>query len=184
MRETSARSLVRRGRCHVLGDDITLDGGIIPRRFAIQRVMDPAALVPHLFESVDPDFARRAGRGDIVLAGRHFACGKPRLQGFIAMAALELAIVCTSMPYKMLRRSVARAMPVIVGGPDPRTLAVTGEEIEIDFAAGTLRNLTRGTELGIPPMPPILRDMVAGGGTKAALQAWLKQHPEQALQGE
>lgn len=184
MPEPSARRLVRRGRCHVLGDRIALDGGIIPLRFATERVTDPRALVPHLFESVDPDFARRAGRGDIVLAGRNFACGKPRLQGFIAMAALDLAIVCTSMPYKMLRRAVARAIPVIVGGPDPRTLAVTGEEIEIDFSAGTLRNLTRGSEISVPPMPPILRDIIAAGGMQAVLKEWLARHPGQAIKQE
>lgn len=182
MPEPRARHLVRRGQCHVLGDDIALDGGIIPQRLATQRVTDPAALVPHLFESVDPDFVRRASPGDIVLAGRNFACGKPRLQGLIAMAALDLAVVCTSMPYKMLRRAVARAMPVIVGGPDPRSLAVTGDEIEIDFPAGTLRNLTRGSDTRLPPMPPILRDIVAAGGMQATLEAWLRQHPEQAAQ--
>lgn len=184
MREPAARSLIRRGRCHVMGDDIALDGGIIPQRFATQRVTDPAALTPHLFESVDPDFVRRAGLGDIVLAGRNFACGKPRLQGFIAMAALDLAVVCTSMPYKMLRRTVARAMPVIVGAPDPNTLAATGEEVEIDFATGVLRNLTRGSEAAIPPMPQVLRDIVAAGGMQAALKAWLDLHPEQATQLE
>ena len=69
--------LIRRGRCHVLGDDVTLDDGIIPARFAAQRVTDPALLTPHLFETVDPGFASRVQRGDIVLAGRAFASGKP-----------------------------------------------------------------------------------------------------------
>ncbi|MGH8326566.1 MAG: hypothetical protein ACRET2_07385 [Steroidobacteraceae bacterium] len=184
MHEPSAGRLVRRGRCHVLGDDIALDGGIIPQRFAAQRVTDPAALTPHLFESVDPDFVRRVSRGDIVLAGSHFAGGKPRLQGFIAMAALDLAVVCVSMPYKMLRRAVAHAIPVIVGAAGPRSLAVTGDEIEVDFSAGVLRNLTRGGEARVPAMPPVLRDIVAGGGMRAALEAWLALHPEQATQQE
>ena len=41
--------LIRRGRCHVLGDHVSIDDGVIPARFAAQRVTDPAALVPHLF---------------------------------------------------------------------------------------------------------------------------------------
>lgn len=184
MGESAAGRVVRRGRCHVLGDDIALDGGVIPQRFATQRVTDPAALAPHLFESVDPDFARRASPGDIVLAGRNFACGKPRLQGFIAMAALDLALVCTSMPYKMLRRAVARAIPVITGGPDPKTLATSGEEVEIDYSAGVFRNLTRDTRTDLPAMPPILRDIVARGGMHAALEEWLALHPDQAIQQE
>jgi 3-isopropylmalate/(R)-2-methylmalate dehydratase small subunit len=156
-----------------------MDDGIIPSRFATQRVTDPRELVPHLFESVDPELARRIKRGDIVLAGRNFACGKPRLQGLIAMAALDLAVVCTSMPYKMLRRTVARAIPVIVGGPASHELAATGDEIEIDFATGAVWNLTRDICTAVPAMPPILRDIVAGGGMQAMLKEWLVRHPEQ-----
>jgi 3-isopropylmalate/(R)-2-methylmalate dehydratase small subunit len=174
--------LVRRGTCHLVGDDVSLDDGIIPRRFAAQRVTDPRELVPHLFESIDPDLGRRVKPGDIVLAGRNFACGKPRLQGFIAMAALNLGVICTSMPYKMLRRAVARAIPVIVGGPEPHTIAAAGDEIEIDFSTGVVWNLTRDLRTSVPAMPPIMRDIVARGGMQATLRNWLACHPEQALQ--
>lgn len=172
--------LVRRGRAHAFGDSVSLDDGIIPARFAAQRITDPAALVPHLFEAVDADFAARAQPGDIVLAGAKFACGKPRLQGLIAMAALDLSVVCTSMPFKILRRAVARAMPVIVGGPvEPATLAATGDEVEIDFRQGVFHNLTTGLKAVLPPMPPVLADIVATGGAEAALRDWLARHPEQ-----
>jgi 3-isopropylmalate/(R)-2-methylmalate dehydratase small subunit len=181
MSEQVIRGLIRRGTCHVLGDNVSLDDGIIPARFATQRVTDPRELVPHLFESIDPELAQRLKPGDIVLAGSNFACGKPRLQGFIAMGALDLAIVCMSMPYKMLRRSVARAIPVITDGPAPQSIAATGDEIEIDFTTGAVWNLTRDIRATVPPMPPILRDIVANGGMQAMLKEWLVQHPEQAL---
>ena len=174
--------LVRRGRCHVLGDGVSLDDGIIPARFSAQRVTDPAALTPHLFENVDALFAERVRPGDIVLAGEDFARGKPRLQGFIAMAALDLSVVCVSMPYKMLRRAVARAIPVIVGGPAPGALAATGDEVEIDFATGSVWNVTQDRRAAVPPMPAILRDIVSAGGSEAALRAWLAEHPEQAME--
>lgn len=178
-----SRSLIRRGTCHVLGDDVSLDDGIIPARFAAQRVTDPAQLVPHLFETVDPGFAARANPGDIVLTGRGFARGKPRMQGFIAMAAMDLSVVCTSMPYKMLRRAVARAIPVAVGA-EIGDFAQTGDEVEVDFGSGLMRNLSRGGELPIPPMPPILGDIVATGGMEALLHDWLARHPEQALDAQ
>jgi 3-isopropylmalate/(R)-2-methylmalate dehydratase small subunit len=161
---------------------VPVDDGIIPHRFAAERVTDPRELARHLFESIDPGFAQRVRRGDIVLAGRNFACGKPRLQGFIAMAALDLAVVCQSMPYRMLRRAVARGIPVVVGAPGPGDIAVTGDEIEVDFATGEIRNLARDTRTAVPAMPPVLRDIVAGGGMQAMLSAWLASHPEQAVQ--
>ncbi|RKP57852.1 hypothetical protein [Pararobbsia silviterrae] len=177
--ETTA-NLVRRGICHVLPDEVSLDDGIIPARFAAQRVMDPSVLRAHLFETIDPELAQRIAPGDIVIAGKHFACGKPRLQGFIAMAALDLSIICTSMPYKMLRRAVARAIPVITGAPTPHGMADPGDEIEMDFSTGVLRNFTRGVDLTIPAMPPVLSTIVSTGGTQAALEDWLARHPEQA----
>jgi 3-isopropylmalate/(R)-2-methylmalate dehydratase small subunit len=180
MNEPPARSLIRRGTCHLLGDDVSLDDGIIPSRFAAQRVTEPRELVPHLFESIDPALAQRIEPGDIVLAGRNFACGKPRLQGFIALAALDLAVLCTSMPYKMLRRAVARAIPVIVGGPEPHSIATAGDEIDIDFSTGAVWNLSRDIRTAVPAMPSILRDIVAGGGMQATLKDWLARHPEQA----
>lgn len=178
------RSLVRRGRAHVFGNGVSLDEAIIPGRFAAQRISDPEALVPHLFESLDAGFAARVRPGDIVLAGADFACGKPRLQGLIALAALDLSVVCASMPFKILRRAVARAIPVSTGGPeDPCVLASTGDELEMDFATGAIRNLTRGTDAHLPPMPPVLAKIVTAGGAEAALRDWLVRHPEQALPG-
>jgi 3-isopropylmalate/(R)-2-methylmalate dehydratase small subunit len=182
MNERSAGRLLRRGRCHCFGDDVRLDEGIIPHRFAAERVTDPRVLAPHLFESIDGGFAQRVSKGDIVLAGRNFASGKPRLQGFIAMAALDLAVVCTSMPYKMLRRAVARGIPVMVGSAEPQDIAVTGDEIEIDLGTGAIWNLTRDTRTWIPAMPRILREIVACGGMQAMLAEWLASHPEQAVE--
>jgi len=177
MSRPGASSLTRRGRCHVFADDVSLDDGIIPHRFAAERVTEPHILTRHLFESIDPGFAARVQPGDIVLAGRNFACGKPRLQGFIALGALGLAVVCVSTPYKMLRRAVAQGVPVLVGAP--QQIASGGDELEIDFAGGAIRNLTRNVLVHVPPMSPILCDIVAGGGMRAMLQKWLAAHPQQ-----
>ncbi len=176
--------LLRRGSCHVLGDDVSLDDDIIPARFATERVTDPDQLIAHLFEKLDPDFARRVRRGDILFAGRNFACGKPRFQGLIALAALDLSVVCESMPFKILRRAVARGVPVIVGCTAARERVATGEQVEIDFATGSLANLTRNERGVLPAMPAILRDIVAAGGAEPLLRAWLAQHPEQAISPE
>lgn len=174
-------TLIRRGRCHVFGDDVPVEDGIIPRRFVAERNTDPSVLRHHLFETIDPAFAARVKPGDIVVAGRNFASGKPRVQGFIALAALDLAVVCVSMPYKMLRRAVAQGIPVISGAPSPQEIATTGDELEIDFASGWIRNLTECRTIGTPVMPVILRSIVASGGMREALLSWLAAHPEQAL---
>ena len=99
----------------------------------------------------------------------------------IALAALGVGIVCGSMPYKMLRRAVAKGLPVITGFEDPAAFAATGDEAEIDFATGAAWNLSRDRRAVLPAMPATLQQIVASGGTDGLLRAWLTAHPEQAL---
>jgi len=177
-------SLVRRGRCHVFGDQVPLDEGVMPFRFAIERVTDPKALIPHLFEGMDPGFRERVKPGDFVIAGRDFACGKPHVQGFIAMAALKMSVLCVSMPYKAMRRTAAEGLAVLVGCEGAAAFVGTGDEIEVDFSTGEARNLSRATTARFPAMPPILRELAGNGGMRGVLAAWLRDHPEQAAAKE
>jgi 3-isopropylmalate/(R)-2-methylmalate dehydratase small subunit len=97
------------------------------------------------------------------------------------MQAQGLSIICASMPGKMIRRAVARSIPVMIAGTQSQGLAATGDEVEVDFATGEFRNLRSGLHVGLPRMPAMLCEIVAGGGAEAALRAWLERHPEQAL---
>jgi len=173
-------SLVRRGFCHVFGDAVPLDEGVMAFRFAIQRVTDPKELIPHLFEAIDPEFVRRVKPGDFVVAGRDFACGKTHVQGFIAMVALNMAVICESMPYKPLRRAAGEGLPVLTGCRGVTQFARTGDEIEVDFTTGAARNLTQGAQTRFPAMSPILRELSLNGGMRGFLADWLQKHPEQA----
>jgi 3-isopropylmalate/(R)-2-methylmalate dehydratase small subunit len=171
-------SFIRRGACHVFGDDVAHDEGIMAFKYAIERVTDPKLLIPHLFEQIDASFAAHARPGDIVIAGRNFGCGKPHNQGYIAMAALGMAVICESMPHKSLRRSVAAGLPVLAGCVGCAGLAKSGEEVEIDLATGAALNRTTGAAMRFPPMPSVLREIVARGGSAGNMRAWLLAHPE------
>ena len=173
-------SLIRRGACHVFGDDIPLDEGFIPFSLAIGRETRPEVLIPHLFASLDADFSTRVARGDIVLGGKHFACGKTHIQGFIAMAALQLGIVCSSMPAKAMRRAVAQGLPVIVGLDDPDSFAKSGDLLEVDYASGLGSNISTGAVRQCQAMPSALLPVVDQGGTEGYLRQWLASHPNMA----
>ena len=172
-------SLIRRGRAHVFGDGIPLDEGVMAFKYAIGRITDPAELIPHLFEPIDPGFAARVQRGDIVVAGADFGCGKPHIQGFIAMAALGMGVICGSMPYKAMRGAISKGLPVLTGCGNPEDWVANGDEIEVDFASGQARNLSRGTAIQLPSMAPVLQAITAQGGAGGQLSAWLADHPAQ-----
>ncbi len=173
--------LTRRGRCHVFGNEIPLDEGFIPFDMAIRRIEDPAQLTPELFKMLDPEFPHRVRAGDIVIAGHNFGCGKPHFQGFIAMAAMNLSVLCTSMPYKSIRGAISKGVPVMTGVSNDNGQFATGDEIEVNFSTGEITNMTRGTRQSATLMSSDLVSIIQQGGTQGVLAAWLAQHPEMAL---
>lgn len=169
------------GRCHVFGDAIPLDEGVMAFKYAIGRITDPAELIPHLFECIDKEFAARVKPGDFVIAGQDFGCGKPHIQGFIAMAALDMAVLCGSMPYKALRGAVSLGLPALTGWSQQVIAIDDGDEIEVNFETGNIRNLTKDLAGTVSPMPQVLQGMIRHGGISGQLQAWLQTHPELRL---
>ena len=179
MKAPMTHSLTQRGRCHVFGDGIPLDEGVMAFKYAIGRITDPEQLIPHLFEGIDPAFAARVRPGDFVIAGRDFGCGKPHIQGFIAMAALQMGVLCTSMPYKAMRGAISKGLPVLTGCEGATEFARNGDDIEVNFATGQAINHTQGTHQIFAAMPSVLQDIIAHGGAQGQLAAWLIAHPEQ-----
>lgn len=175
-------SLLRRGRCHVFGDDVPLDEGLIPFDMAIRRIDDPAILVPELFRQIDPGFHDRVQPGDIIVAGRNFCCGKPHLQGFIAMASLGLSVICTSMPYKAMRGAVSKGVPVMTGVHMQAFAFRTGDDVDVDYMGGTVTNVSQTVSLTGEPLSATLIDIVAEGGTRGQLREWLRSHPVMATE--
>lgn len=176
--DAQAPILKRLGRCHVFGDGVPMDEGVMAFEYVIKRITDPRVLIPELFKHVDPDFAKRVEPGDIVVAGRDFGCGKPHGTGFIAMRALGLGILCESMPTRSHRNAVSRGLPILVDCIGVRQMMTTGDRIEVDYVSGAVRNLTTGASAGYPGMPPVLLDIVRAGGTAGFLRNWLATHPE------
>ncbi len=100
------------------------------------------------------------------------------MQGFIAMAALGMSVLCESMPTKTLRGAIAKGVPIMTGCAGAETFAQSGDEIEVDFATGDAVNHSRGTRAKFPGMPPILSDIASQGGMLGMLKSWLDAHPD------
>jgi 3-isopropylmalate/(R)-2-methylmalate dehydratase small subunit len=164
-------SWMLKGRCYRLGDNVPHAGGVIPDRLITSREMDPAKLVPHLFEETDPGFHTRAHAGDIIVAGRRFGMG-PKMSGYIAMQALGLGLVCESMPYLAYRAAIGCGLRVLTDCAGVTEACATGDELEVDFASGLFLNRSRGIEQRFSPMPEALREIVALGGNTGWLKDW------------
>lgn len=170
-----AFSWVLRGRCWRLGHDVPHMGGVVPMRIVSEMRHDPKDIVPHLFEETDPGFHERCRPGDIIVAGRRFGMG-PKMQGYIAMQALGLGLVCESMSFLAYREAIGLGLPVLTDFAGATQWCETGDELEVNFREGSVHNLTRGTRHHGPGVPAALHEVLSSGGTTAWLrQWWLRQ---------
>jgi len=168
---------VLKGRCYKLGHDVPHAGGVIPNRYIVARQFDPAELAPHLFEESDPGFHERCRPGDIIVTGRNFGMG-PKMNGYIAMRALGLGLVCESMPFLAYRAAIGEGLRVLTDCPAVTDVCETGDELEVDFRNGLFVNRTRGLSREYPPMPEALMEIVVLGGNAGWLKRWWQQqHP-------
>ena len=166
-----AFSWILRGRCYRLGHDVPHMGGVVPMRICSEQRFDPKDIVPHLFEETDPGFHERCRPGDTIVTGRNFGMS-PKMQGYIAMQALGLGLVCESMPFLAYREAIGVGLPVMMGCAGVLDLCESGDVLEVDFSTGRFANLSKEIDRQFQPIPAALHSVVELGGTTAWLKQW------------
>lgn len=159
-----------RGRCWKFGNDIGVDGDMMPLEFAMQRETRVEVLTPHTMKGIDPGFASKAKPGDILVAGKRFAQGNPHIQGLLGIRGLQLGLVVESIPRGSLRNAVNAGVPILPACPEITRHCETGDELEVDFATGRFANRTRAEELRFAPLDKALLEIIAIGGWRPALE--------------
>ena len=64
------------GKVFKFGDNVDTDV-IIPARYL--NTSDANELAKHCMEDIDPTFANKVRRGDIIVAGENFGCGSSQI---------------------------------------------------------------------------------------------------------
>ena len=157
----------------IFGDDINTDD-IIPA-FRLQQSSDPEYFATYAFEKFDPEFRSRCGRRDanIVIAGKNFGCGSSREQAVYALQYNRVAcVIAGSFPDIFYRNCLANGL-TLVALPDRAGIGL-GDELEVDLAAGVVRNTTRGTATPFVIKEEDRRTFQAGGMT-ARVRAHLEE---------
>jgi 3-isopropylmalate/(R)-2-methylmalate dehydratase small subunit len=170
------------GRCYKLDHDVPHAGTVIPVWLISGRYTDPKDLVQHLFEAIDPGFHERARPGDIIVTGRNFGMG-PKMNGYIAMQALGLGLVCESMPFLAYRAAIGCGLRVLTDCAGVTQLAETGDDVTVDFATGAFHNRTRNLQRQFSPLPGELREIVARGGNAGWLRHWWENRGHAPAEG-
>jgi len=157
-----------KGRAWKFGEDVDTDI-IIPARYLVTT--DERELADHCMESVSPDFGKQAKAGDVVVAGKNFGCGSSREHAPIALKGAGIAaVIAPTFARIYYRNSFNVGLPAIESAEAAAAIA-EGDEVEVDLAAGTIRDVTQGATWSFTPIPPFMMELVAAGG----LMAWLKK---------
>lgn len=149
------------GRAWVFGDDVDTDQ-IIAGRYLVKA--DPRELARHVMEAIDPKFASKVSKGDVIIAGRNFGCGSSREHAAIALKAAGVsAIVAESFARIFYRNAINQGLPAVVC-KGIRKHFKSGDIVEVDLEAGKVRNLTTGKTLRFQPMPEFIMRILRAGG--------------------
>jgi 3-isopropylmalate/(R)-2-methylmalate dehydratase small subunit len=150
-----------KGRAHKYGDHVNTDV-IIPARYL--NVSDADQLAAHCMEDLDAEFVKRVQPGDVMVGGEDFGCGSSREHAPIAIKAAGIgAVIARSFARIFFRNAINIGLPVLVS-PQAADAVESGDEVEIDLASGTIRDVTRGATYQAQPFPDFLRDIIAAGG--------------------
>ena len=153
----------------VFGDDIDTDA-IAPGRYL---KFDIAEIAKHSMETIDPGFASRVGKGDIVVGGRNFGAGSSREQAPEALKHLGVsALIAESFAGLFYRNAINLGVPALVCAQAKRVRA--GDDIELDAVSGRLANRTTGETLQCEPIPEFLMQLIRDGGLLPHLEKRLR----------
>ena len=162
------------GRVWKFGNDIDTDV-IIPGKYL--RTKDMQVFAAHAMEGIDPEFAKKAKPGDIIVAGDNFGCGSSREQAPLALKHAGIAcVVAKSFARIFFRNAINVGLPLI----EAHIECEEGDEIEVDLLKGEVRVPGKGVFKG-NKLPDFLLDMLTDGGLVAHRRKVQSQRKEELL---
>jgi 3-isopropylmalate/(R)-2-methylmalate dehydratase small subunit len=157
-------------RAWVFGDNLDTDVMAPGRymKFGIEEI------AKHCMESVSPNFSSSVQKNDCVVAGRNFGVGSSREQAPEALKHLGVAVlIAESFAGLFYRNAINLGLPAVSCAKAKQIRA--GDELEVDFERGEIRNRTTGETLECEPIPAFLMSIIRDGGLLPHLEKRLAQ---------
>ena len=149
------------GRVHKYGNNVDTDV-IIPARHL--NTQDHKELASHCMEDIDKDFVNNVKQGVLMVAGDNFGCGSSREHAPIAIKAAGIdCVIANTFARIFYRNSINIGLP-IMECPEASEKIEAGDEVEVDFDSGIIRNLTKGEEYQAHPFPESIQKIIKAGG--------------------
>jgi len=150
-----------KGKVFKYGDNVDTDV-IIPARYL--NTSDAKELAAHCMEDIDVDFVKNVKDGDIIVANKNFGCGSSREHAPLAIKTAGVSCVIASTFARIFyRNAINIGLPILecdeaVKGID------AGDELEVDFSTGLIKNLTKNQEYQGEAFPEFMQKIIDNDG--------------------
>jgi 3-isopropylmalate/(R)-2-methylmalate dehydratase small subunit len=160
-----------KGKAWNFGDDVNTDF-ILPGRYL--ELTDPQKLAEHAMEGIDPTFAKKVEKGDVVIGGRNFGLGSSREHAPVALKHAGVDVVVAESFARIFYRNAFNVGLTAVECPGVSAKVKTGDAIEVDLLDGVI-TVNRNTRLKIKPLPAFMLTLLNEGGLIPYLHSHLKE---------
>ena len=153
--------MILKGKSHKFDrNDINTDY-IISGKYKF-KTLDLKELSRHVMEDLVKDFYKKVNEGDFIIAGKNFGCGSSREQAPLAIIHSGIsAVIAKSFARIFYRNAINTGLPLVEVDTDSID---EGDELEVDIDGGILKNLTKGEEIKIKPLPGVMIKILNDGG--------------------
>jgi 3-isopropylmalate dehydratase small subunit len=161
-----------RGSAHKYGKNVDTDV-IIPGKYC--NIIDPEELGKHALEGLDPQYTAKMKAGDFIVADTNFGCGSSREVAPIAIKGSGTAAVIAKSFARIFYRNALNIGLPIFESPEAVDGIEDGDEIEVEAASGTIRNVTKGTRYQSAAFPPFMQSLIEAGGLQPYVEKRLAE---------
>ena len=135
---------------------------IIPARYL--NTDEEAELAKHCLEDLDKDFMKKVKEGDIIVAGKDFGCGSSREHAVWAIRGAGVQTVIAKSFARIFYRNAINNGFYIIELPEALEKINNGDELEVDYKIGLIKNKTTGTDIKFDPLPDFALEIIEAGG--------------------
>ena len=128
------------------------------------KITDVEELAALAMSDREPGFAATVQRGDLLVGGRNFGYGHPHYPAMRAMRHLGIVgVVAESFAPGFFRGETSMGFPLVTC-PGILAHVQRGDEIEVDWAAASVRHLGHGINLPLQAFSASERQTLEAGG--------------------
>ncbi|MDO5516286.1 MAG: 3-isopropylmalate dehydratase small subunit [Clostridium sp.] len=150
-----------KGRVFKYGDNVDTDV-IIPARYL--NTSDAKELASHCMEDIDGDFVKNVKQGDIIVADKNFGCGSSREHAPLAIKTAGVSCVIASTFARIFyRNAINIGLPILECDEAVKNIDA-GDELEVDFKSGLIKNLTKNQQYQGEGFPEFMQKIIDNDG--------------------